>query len=72
MGDVIDFPVRKSVQEDQPADLANDPYYLFIHSVLTTADSCGFELPFTVDSAAELVYHRTHKTSQLAKMMDKD
>ncbi|VAW92677.1 hypothetical protein MNBD_GAMMA21-562 [hydrothermal vent metagenome] len=72
MGVVIDFPVHNAVQEDKSAILENDPYFLFIRNVLTTADSCGFELPYTIDSAAELVYRRTRKTSQLAKMMDKD
>jgi len=71
MGEVIDFPVHVDAQARQSKILENDPYYLFIHSMLTTADSCGFELPSTVDSAAELVYRRTRKTSQLAKMMDK-
>jgi len=72
MGEVIDFPVHKDVQEDQSVILENDPYYQFIRNVLTTADSCGFELPFTVDSAAEHVYRKTRDTSQLAKMFDKD
>jgi len=72
MGEVIDFPMREDVQNNQSDVLENDPYYLFIRNVLTAADSCGFELPFTVDSAAEHVYHKTRETSQLAKMLDKD
>jgi len=71
MGEVIDFPLRKDVHEDQSIVLENDPYYRFIRNVLTTADSCGFALPFTVDSAAEHVYHKTRKTSQLAKLLYK-
>ncbi len=72
MGEVIDFPVRDDAQAVQADILENDPYYLFIRNVLTTADSCGFELPFTVDSAAEHVYHKTKETSQLAKLLEKD
>ena len=72
MGNIIDFPACDDVQEVQAEVLENDPYYLFIRNVLATADSCGFELPFTVDSAAEHVYRKTRETSQLAKMLDKD
>ncbi len=72
MGEIIDFPVREDAQKDKSVELENDPYYRFIRNVLSTADSCGFELPVTVDSAAEYVYHKTHGTSQLAKMLDKN
>jgi len=73
MGEIIDFPVRKEdVQGKTEGNFENDPYYLFIRSVLSTADSCGFDLPFTVESAAEHVYHKTRETSQLAKMLDND
>jgi len=73
MGEVINFPVRKDdTQEEQAGKIENDPYYLFIRNVLNTADSCGFELPFTVESAAEHVYYKTRETSQLAKMLEKD
>ncbi len=72
MGEVIDFPVRDDAQTVQADILENDPYYLFIRNVLTTADSCGFELPFTVESAAEHVYRKTKETSQLAKLLEKD
>lgn len=76
MGEVIDFPGRISISNDQTSiskqeALEQDPYYLFIHKVLTTADSCGFKLPFTLDSAAKHVYQKTRHTSQLAKLLDK-
>jgi len=63
---------QTQLRKDQSVNIEHDPYYLFLHNVLTTADSCGFELPVTVEIATELVYRRTRKTSQLAKMMDKD
>lgn len=78
MGEVIDFPGEIATSANQPYSstqtqevLEQDPYYLFIHRVLTTADSCGFELPFTLDSAAEYVYKKTRHTSQLAKLLDR-
>jgi len=63
MGEVVEFPKQEEIKLEQ------DPYYRFIHNVLTTADSCGFELPFTIDSAAEHVYKSTKDTSQLAKLL---
>ena len=76
MGEVIDFPGGTVTSTEQThaskrKSLEQDPYYLFIHSVLSTADSCGFKLPFTLDSAAEHVYQKTRHTSQLAKLLDK-
>ena len=78
MGEVIDFPGPVATNNRQPntsntkdQNFKQDPYYLFIHSVLTTADSCGFKLPFSLDSAVEHVYKKTRHTSQLAKMLDK-
>jgi hypothetical protein len=78
MGEVIDFPAGLVTADHPPHQskqkqeaLEQDPYYLFIHSVLSTADSCGFQLPFTLDSAAEHVYKKTRHTSQLAKLLDK-
>ncbi|MGD8927141.1 MAG: hypothetical protein PVG20_09830, partial [Thioalkalispiraceae bacterium] len=53
------------------AALEQDPYYLFICNVLDAADSCGFKLPFTLDSAAKHVYERTRHTSQLARLLEK-
>jgi len=76
MGEVIDFPGSTVTTGEQSytlkqETLKQDPYYLFIHQVLTTADSCGFQLPFTLDSAAEYVYEKTRHTSQLARLLDK-
>ena len=70
MGEVIDFPMAAMADESQAEILEQDPYYRFIHTVLSTADSYGF-LPFTVDSAAEHVYKNTRHNSQLAKLLDK-
>jgi hypothetical protein len=81
MGEVIDFAVEvlaRKKQSEKPATVKSesqcmdqDPYYLFICNVLNTADSCGFELPFTLDSAAKHVYEKTRHTSQLAKLLKK-
>ena len=71
MGEVLDFPIKEKNEKSlTEIEIKNDPYYQFIRNVLTTADSCGFGLPFTVESAAEHVYHRTRKTSQLARMLE--
>jgi len=82
MGEVIDFPVEQPVRNKQAHDqetknkgarhLDQDPYYLFICNVLNAAESCGFELPFTLDSAAKHVYEKTRHTSQLAKLLEKN
>ena len=69
MGEVIDFPTKKIVSDNDSACLEDDPYYRFIRNVLYTADSYGFELPFTIESAAEHVYNKTRHKSQLAKML---
>jgi hypothetical protein len=69
MGEVIDFPKNRSVIDTPPDNLENDPYFRFIRNVLHTADSYGFELPFTIESAAEHVYHKTRHKSQLARML---
>ena len=68
MGDVIDFPVKTKPVTDSNSAVEDDPYYRFIKNVLHTADTYGFELPFSVDSAAEHVYQQTRHKSQLAKM----
>ena len=69
MGEIIQFPDLKKKDLLKTADAKNDPYYLFLKNVLTTADSCGFKLPFTIDSAVEHVYKKTRHKSQLAKML---
>jgi hypothetical protein len=81
MAEVIEFPIRKleeKIRNDRqsPAQtysdvIDQDPYYLFICNVLTTASSCGFQLPLTLDSAARHVYEKTRHTSQLAKLLEK-
>ena len=75
MGEVIDFPVVdiacKKQENKLSEDPETDPYFLFICNVLNAADSCGFKLPFSLDSAARHVYERTRHTSQLAKLLDK-
>jgi len=70
MGDVIELPVRPRQHSNEVnADLKNDPYYRFIRNVLTTADACGFELPFTIESATEHVYLKTKDSSELARLL---
>lgn len=71
MGNVVDFPMKAVEEEACQANTAlrEDPYYRFIRSVLQTADACGFGLPFTVDSAAEHVYHKTRDSSELARLL---
>ena len=70
MGEVIDFPVQKQRQCSKSSlTLQNDPYYRFIRTVLLTADACGFEMPFTVESAAEHVYLKTRDSSELARLL---
>lgn len=69
MGEVIDFPVRAQSANTQDVTLEDDPYFRFIRHVLHTADTYGFELPFSIDSAAEHVYQQTREKSQLAKML---
>lgn len=68
MGDVIELPIKTRLHADQP-NFENDPYYRFIRNVLLTADACGFELPFTIESAAEHVYLKTREQSELARML---
>ncbi len=68
MGEVIDFPIKHAVENTATGCLEDDPYYRFIRNVLNTADSYGFELPFTIESAAKHVYNKTRHKSQLAKM----
>lgn len=70
MGEVIDFPASEQRQRGEPGlTLQNDPYYRFIRSVLVTADACGFDLPFTIESAAEHVYLKTRDSSELARLL---
>ena len=69
MGEVIDFPVRAPATNTSDVSLEDDPYFRFIRNVLHTADTYGFELPFSIDSAAEHVYQQTRDKSQLAKML---
>jgi hypothetical protein len=70
MGEVIDFPVPEQRQRSKSSlTLQNDPYYRFIRSVLVTADACGFEMPFTIESAAEHVYLKTQDSSELARLL---
>ena len=72
MAQIIKFPGKHVIQsKNTEQNLENDPYYRFIRNVLSTADSCGFRLPFTVDSAAEHVYQKTKHRSQLARMLRK-
>jgi len=71
MAQIIPFPDKSKNDSIKATDIKKDPYYLFLKSVLTTADSCGFKLPFTIDSAAEHVYKKTIHKSQLAKMLRK-
>ncbi|MBI1425538.1 MAG: hypothetical protein GC149_19045 [Gammaproteobacteria bacterium] len=71
MGEVIAFP--RKVDRHASAENAafiDDPYFRFIQSVLQTADACGFRMPFTIDSAAKLVYDKTRDTSELAKLLN--
>ena len=68
MGKVIDFPGKCVVSTKQRREIEDDPYFRFIQNVLYTADSYGFELPFSIDSAAEHVYQKTRHKSQLARM----
>ena len=65
---IIDFPVNALSTAKTTARIEDDPYYRFIRNVLHTADTYGFELPVTIDSAAEHVYQKTRYKSQLAKM----
>ena len=71
MGEVIAFP-RKLNWHASSEDIAfdDDPYFRFIQSVLQTADACGFLMPFTIDSAAKLVYDKTRDSSELAKLLN--
>lgn len=69
MAQIIPFPDRSKDNSIKATDIKKDPYYLFLKSVLTTADSCGFKLPFTIDSAVAHVYKKTRHKSQLAKML---
>jgi hypothetical protein len=70
MGDVIDFPVPiQKCMRDECSAREHDPYYRFIRNVLVTADACGFELPFTIESATEHVYLKTRETSELARLL---
>ena len=69
MGEVIDFPVRAQTATTADVPFEDDPYFRFIHNVLHTANAYGFELPFSIDSAAEHVYQQTREKSQLAKML---
>ena len=69
MGEVIDFPVKAHAATTTDIPLEDDPYYRFIRNVLHTADAYGFELPFSIESAAEHVYQQTREKSQLAKML---
>ena len=69
MGEVIDFPVKALSATPPDELLEDDPYYRFIRNVLHTADAYGFELPFSIESAAEHVYQQTREKSQLAKML---
>ena len=70
MGEVIDFPVRAQKQiPSTNTSQEDDPYYRFIRNVLMTANACGFELPFTVESAAEHVYLKTRESSELARLL---
>lgn len=64
MAEVIVFPVPANHQMEQ------DPYYCFLFTVLSTADACGFSLPFSVESAARHVYQSTRDNSQLAKLLN--
>lgn len=70
MGDVIELPVKPRQRATEPqAVLESDPYYRFIRNVLITANSCGFELPFTIESATEHVYLKTRESSELARLL---
>lgn len=70
MGDVVAFPVVASRQCcESTAPLQNDPYYRFIRNVLVTANACGFQMPFTIESAAEHVYLKTRDSSELARLL---
>ena len=70
MGDVIDLPVRPQQRvREASVELENDPYYRFIRNVLITADACGFELPFSIESATQHVYLKTRDNSELARLL---
>lgn len=70
MGEVIDFPVpvEKRIRDTRSTH-EHDPYYHFIRNVLVTANACGFELPYTIESATERVYLKTRETSELARLL---
>ena len=70
MGEVVEFPAAElQVTRTANAALHNDPYYRFIRNVLVTANACGFELPFTIESATEHVYLKTQDSSELARLL---
>jgi hypothetical protein len=70
MGEVIDFPVpAEKRMRNTTVTCDDDPYYRFIRNVFVTANACGFELPFTIETATERVYLRTQETSALARLL---
>ncbi len=71
MGEVIDFPVKTRAAQDTAEDLKQDPYYRFLHTVLSTANESGFQLPFNVESATEHVYQQTRHKSEIARILAK-